>query len=245
MPNAESKATLKTWAQALPAEGVVLIFGHRGEGKSVLAWWLASRLHKRGKEISCLGMPRQARRHFPNWINHLSDYRMLQRHRSLLVIVDEAAFQASARRHQSPENVAWLRLVAVCRHSHHLLLFVTQSNRSLDVGLVSEADIVCFKRPSILHKRFSRAELREDVDEAYEQLKIRKGKGWTFVKEYRDGLAGLLRNTCPSWWSEMASEAFALVQLDRREGEGAGARPFHDKRSKASPSSRCGSPRRT
>ena len=204
---------IRSW-DALPQTGVVLVFGHRGTGKSALAWWLADRLKGKGRGVACLGMPSKARRHFPRWVRHLPTYSALQKHRGLLVVVDEAAFQASARRHQSPENVAWVRLVAVCRHSRHLLLFVIQSNRALDVALVSEADWVCFKRPSILHKRFSRPELREDVDEAYERLKGRKSKVWTFIKEYRDGAVGLLRNDLPQWWSEAASEAFALVALE-------------------------------
>lgn len=208
------------------------MLGHRGKGKSALAWWLANKLHSKGKGVICLGMPRRSRRYFPKWVNYLSDYRKLQTCREQLIVVDEAAFQVSARSHQSSENIAWLRLVAVCRHSQHLLFFIVQSNRSLDVGLVSEADLVCFKQPSILHKRFSRPELREDVEQAYEELIKRKGKTWTFVKEYLNGGVGMLRSHLPPWWSEAASEAFTLVQLEEhtQDRKGAGAQPNHGKK---------------
>jgi len=228
----KTKTKIKTWAQAIPKEGVVVILGHRGEGKSALAWYLAEKAHKRSRTVVSLGTPARSKRHFPDWVKHLRDYNLLQRYRGLMVIVDEAAFQVSARRHQSPDNVAWTRLVAVCRHSHHLLLFIVQSNRSLDVGLVAEADLVCFKKPSLLHIRFSRPELREDVEEAYRALgKQKKTKAWTFVKEYRNGATGLLRNRLADWWSPAASEAFALVSLENgsKDPKQPSVQPSHGK----------------
>ena len=34
-----------TWRK-IPTQGVILIQGHRGEGKSALGWWLAQEMHK-------------------------------------------------------------------------------------------------------------------------------------------------------------------------------------------------------
>ena len=235
---------ITSWT-VLPQSGVILVFGHRGGGKSALAWQLAEQAHKSEKPVLCLGMSTRVRRRFPSWVRHLADYAALQRHRGAFVIVDEAAFQASARRHQSPENIAWTRLVAICRHSRHLLLFVAQSSRALDVGIVSEADWVCFKKPSILHIRFSRPEFRPDVEEAYRCLIAKRSKAWTFIKEYGDGAVGLLRNPVPSWWSEEASEAFALVPLEAQEKPRTrgGVSPLsRGKKCKASRGSPSGSP---
>lgn len=210
---------IRSWEQALPKSGVVVIVGHRGMGKSGLAWWLAEQTHKAKRQVIAFGAPKVAKKLLPKWVEHVAEIQKLARRRGALVIIDEAAFRVMARRHQAQENILWAKMVAISRHKEHLLLFVTQTTRQIDISLMGDADLVVFKKPSLLHIRFSRPEFRTDVEEAYQVLSA-KGKGaksWSMVKDFSNGKTGMLKNTLPSFWSDELSRSFALVELENGE----------------------------
>ena len=58
----------------MPTEGVVVITGHRGEGKSALAWWFAEEpkkkitRRKKRTQIAAMGIPEPARKALPKTI---------------------------------------------------------------------------------------------------------------------------------------------------------------------------------
>ena len=57
----------------LPSNGLVVIEGQRGQGKTSLAWYIAElkRTEKRGKRVIAFGMPAVARKALPKWITHM------------------------------------------------------------------------------------------------------------------------------------------------------------------------------
>ena len=61
-----------TW-KGLPLNGLIIIQGQRGQGKTSLAWKLAElkRTDKRGKRVAAFGMPEQAKKALPKWITHM------------------------------------------------------------------------------------------------------------------------------------------------------------------------------
>lgn len=199
----------------MPPTGVVLVFGHRGGGKSALAWWLAEAAHGRGQQVAAFALSDQAKRALPKWVRHVSTHREVANLKPSLVVADEAAFKVHARRAQSESNVEWTRLVSISRHKGHLLLFITQFTRQLDVALVADADLVLFKRPSLLHLRFARPELRPELEQAYERFAVVRGdkRQWAFVVSYHGGRTGFLRNGLPAFWSDRLSRAFAAVEI--------------------------------
>ena len=221
MPNHQPKPKrIASWS-CLPKTGVVLVFGHRGEGKSALAWWLADEAHKQGRQVAAFALSDQAKTALPKWVRHVETHQEVAKLKPCLVVADEAAFKVHARRAQSEANVEWTRLVAISRHKGHLLLFVGQHARQLDVGLVADADLVVMKRPSLLHLRFARPELRPELEMAYERFAKARGdkRAWSFVVDYHTGRVGFLRNGLPRFWSDKLSKAFAVVELapERKE----------------------------
>ena len=58
---------LRHWNQVFVRRGVYVIFGHRGEGKSALAWWLAERFHQQGRRIVSFHTQQKARKLLPEW----------------------------------------------------------------------------------------------------------------------------------------------------------------------------------
>lgn len=206
----------RSWDDAIPDWGSCLFLGHKGEGKSVLAWWLADGRHKKNPDRAVIawGIPHLAQGAFPAWVQHLGgDINQLRQHRDAIVIVDEAGIRAPARRSMSDENLAWLSLVAIARQAHQLLLYISQHTRQVDVSIVGDADRIVFKLPSELHVRFARAELRPEVMHAREFLLGKADpKRWAYVKDFVSGKEGGLRNGLPDWWTDDSSEAYSLAQ---------------------------------
>ena len=164
-----------------------------------------------------LHTPDRARKLLPKWVVDVKDVKSLSRKAGSVVIVDEAAWQVAARRHQSTENLIWGGLIAVCRHNQHDLIFICQHSRQIDINIIGDADIVIFKNPSILHIRFARPELRGDVVEARRALGEKKGKAnrWGMVYDYHRGARGMLQNPLPTFWSEDLSRAFQGSDMDK------------------------------
>lgn len=215
MTEAKAKPqVIRSWG-VLPKSGVLIFLGHRGKGKSALAWWLAERYHTAGRSIVAYAFSAAARAALPKWVKYCKTLAELGRVAPAVVVVDEAALKVNARRSQSADNVEWTRLVAIARHKGHLLMFIGQHARQIDVSLVTDADMVLMKEPSLLHLRFARPELRPELEQAWDMFQKAKGdkRKKTFVVSYHTGATGFLNNSLPTFWSEKLSKAFAAVEL--------------------------------
>lgn len=200
---------------AIPQVGAITEVGARGSGKSVFFWELADRAHRQGREVVVYGIPRAAHHLFPSYVTHVSgDFQQLRRHRGALVGVDEAAIRAPARRHMSDANMVQTELIAIARQADQLLVWISQHTRQIDINIVGDVDRIVFKRPSILHVRFARPELKGDVLMARQAImsKGRDFQKWSYILDYNEGGYGLVPNRVPTWWTDEASKAFSLAQ---------------------------------
>jgi len=209
------EGSLKTWAQALPKEGVVGVYGHRRKGKTATAWWLAERLHGR-RPVAAFMFPAKARRLLPRWVKHVTAIEQLKKLRGYLVVADEMAFRAHAREFQSDTNKELYKLMAVAGQCHQLLLLICQHTRQLDVGLAMEPDMLILKQPSLLHIRFARPELRPEIQQAWDAFQTAKGdkRSWAYVVDFHEGGTGFLRTRLPTFWSQALSEAYARYEME-------------------------------
>ena len=205
-----------TW-NGIPSNGLVVVEGQRGEGKTSLAWYIAElkRVTKKGKRVIAFGMPVQARKALPKWITHMSTLEEVSTAKPSIVIIDEAAFAANSRRAMQESNIEWLQLIAICRHKDHLLIFVSQHNRQLDVQILADADLVIMKKPSLLHLRFTRPEFKPELETAYEEFQAIKGdtRKWAYVVDYHNGNAKMLKCKLPKFWSERISKAYSEMAI--------------------------------
>jgi SpoVK/Ycf46/Vps4 family AAA+-type ATPase len=205
-----------TW-NSIPSNGLIIIEGQRGEGKTSLAWYIAEvkRVTKKGKRVIAFGMPPQARKALPKWIAHMNTLEEVSKAKPSIVIIDEAAFTANSRRAMQESNIEWLQLIAICRHKDHLLIFVSQHNRQLDVQILADADLVIMKKPSLLHLRFTRPEFKPELEHAYEEFQAIKGdtRKHAYVVDYHNGNAKMLKNGLPKFWSERISKAYSEMAI--------------------------------
>jgi len=206
--------------RTMPSDGVVVITGHRGEGKSALAWWLAETIKtKTKKKIAALGIPDAARKALPKRITHVDTVEEVSNLKPHIVVVDEASIVSNARTAMKSNNQMWLQLIAVCRHKGHLLIFINQHNRQLDVQILMDADYVLMKRPTLLHIKFCRPEFREELQQAYDlfnEMRLPMTKKRVYAVDYHSGTKKMLRAEMPKWWNDKVSKAYASVVL----GEG-------------------------
>ena len=201
----------------MPKTGVLIITGLRGEGKSALAWWLAEHLkaiHK--KQIVALGIPDVAQKAMPKRIKHLDTVEQIDDLKPSIVVVDEASIVANARSAMKTANLLWLKLIAVCRHKGHLLVFINQHNRQLDVQIMMDADYVLMKRPTLLHLKFSRPEFKEELQQAYElfaDMTATGSKKKVYVVDFHTGNKKMLPASMPKWWNDKVSKSYSAVNL--------------------------------
>jgi DNA polymerase III delta prime subunit len=205
-----------SWAR-MPKEGVLLITGFRGEGKSALAWWLAQELKKKHKKpIAAFGVPTGARKALPKRVTYVDTLKEISDLKPSLVIIDEASFVANARSSMTKTNQTWLKLIAVCRHKGHLLIFINQHNRQLDIQIMMDADLFLLKRPTLLHAENCRPEFRTRLMEAYDafqHMSRSATKRKVYVVDYHNGEAKMLPARMPTWWNDKISKAYAEVEV--------------------------------
>jgi predicted double-glycine peptidase len=132
-----------------------------------------------------------------------------------IVICDEAAFIAGSRDAMSKSNKEWLKLIAICRHKDHLLIFIHQQSRQLDVQIMMDADLVLMKRPTQLHLRGARAEFAPEVGEAFDLFSKMRGstKKKVYVVDYHYGGGTMLNAYMPTWWNDRVSKAYSSVDV--------------------------------
>ena len=208
-----SSAPLVSWEKALPNPGIVIILGHRGQGKSALAWWLLENVHKRRSlKAVVVGMPRSKRGLVPDWVEHTENIGKLPE--GAVVLLDEAALRFSARRSQTDTNLAVAGLVALSRQRKQVIILVCHTARMLDVELIFDSDLVVYKMPSMAHVRFERKETASFTQKAREALlKVDNPKKWAYVIDFHGGREGLLKNGMPSFWSENLSNVYAGLDV--------------------------------
>ena len=210
------KARPISW-RTMPSTGVLIITGHRGEGKSALAWWLAEELRtKHRKKIATLGVPDGARSVMPKRIIHVDTVEQISDMKPHIIVVDEASIVANARTAMKSANLLWLKLIAVCRHKGHLLIFINQHNRQLDVQIMMDADFILMKRPTLLHLKFCRPEFREELQQAYDlfsDMTELGSKKKVYVVDFHTGNKKLLPASMPKWWNDKVSKSYSEVVL--------------------------------
>lgn len=213
----------KTWNDLILHPMAIAISGARGSGKSCLAYWLADTMSRaRCCNVVVLGLTPEKEALLPaGWAIIDS---ITQAPPGCVVLVDEVALQFHARRSASSENLEMDRVLSISRQAAQDVIFATHNFRKMDVALVSDLDVIALKKPSFLHSRFERSEIRQftQAAAAWFEQHSKNHKAWTYV--FSDNFEGVVQNPLPAFWTEDLSCGWATTNPYQRALCAAGVR---------------------
>jgi SpoVK/Ycf46/Vps4 family AAA+-type ATPase len=213
-----------TMLKAIPIPGLILIMGAKGKGKSALAHGIAERLKTTRNMDAVLHLPtapaeiaKRIQKLLPPWIKVVTH--MNQWPKRCVVIFDEAAQGAHARRTQSGDAVELDNLMSVSRQRGQLIIFISHHSRKLDLNVIRDVDRIAWKSPTYAHYIFERSELTDFVLKGidfFKDMKESKALRTTLVMDFHNLIFMEFTNTLPSYWSEDLSRLFEDIKTTRR-----------------------------
>ena len=216
-----------TLLRAIPLPGVILIMGAKGMGKSALAHDIAEKLHKTKRLPAVLHLPRiplpiqkQIQSLLPSWNKVVTSTE--QWPKKCVVIYDEAAQSAHARRTQSGDAVELDNLMSISRQRHQLIIFISHHSRKLDPNVIRDIDHIAWKTPTYAHWIFERNELTDFVLKAVDFFSKIKGEKTrlktTLMMNFHDFRFQEFSNGVPSYWCDRLSHLFEDIKSTKKGG---------------------------
>ena len=205
----------------IPYPGVVMIMGDIRTGKTGLAHQIANEVHIKRDLPAILHMPRMnetqrksLQRIVPSWMKVTT--RRAQWKDKTVVIYDEAAQSAHARRSQSGEAMELDDMLAIAGQREQLILFISHYSRKLDLNVCTAVHRIMWKRPTYAHQLWERDEMADFTSKAYTHFRGIHGK----VAQQKASLVldmetfGFFQctNKLPPWWTDRLSRIFKDLQ---------------------------------
>ena len=216
-----SPAGKTTLYSILPYPGVVLVMGGRRKGKTGLAHEAARQFHSRRLIPVVVHLPyapetirRKIQKQLPPWMKIVS--RVSEWPKNAIVIYDEAAQSAHARRTQTGDAVQLDNLIGISGQRNQLIIFISHHSRKVDLNVIHEVDRILWKEPTYAHQMFERDELSDFTMRAYDFFKEIKGevarKKATLIIDFHNLRFLECKNNLPPWWTDQLSRLFQDVQ---------------------------------
>ncbi len=212
-------------ARLLDHPAVILILGHRGNGKTVLAF----RLQELLKDVAvpyAVGLPGKASGLLPDWYGLAQDFDTVPT--NAVIYVPESYRFFHARDTQSAQGRAVADLVNLSRHRKHTLIFDVQNAAQLDRNIISEVDLVLVKEPGPFQEGFERTQFQGIMDSARAAFagvgKERKKRAVWVVAPAADIQGQLMENRLPTFWRESLSRVFGGASVSISGGHGTEAK---------------------
>jgi len=198
----------------IPKEGLILILGGIGSGKSALAYKIAEVMHfTLNKPVYAFGFPEDKSHTLPDFIQPVQSVEFPEKS---IVLSDESYLQFHSRSFMAEQSKFMDVFTGLVRQKAILAVYVSQTARKLDVGIVSSAQLVLIKKPSILQIRLDRSEMRGILNTALEAFQNSKGDHKKHVYAIGEHYEGFIinANDLPSFWSDELSRVWKGVSLE-------------------------------
>lgn len=206
----------------IPYPGVVMIMGDIRTGKTGLAHEIAAELHHKRNLPAILHIPRMnesqrksVQRITPSWMK-VTTKRSQWKDRTV-VIYDEAAQSAHARRSQSGDAMELDDMLAIAGQREQLILFISHYSRKLDLNVCTAVHRIIWKRPTYAHQLWERDEMADFTGKAYQFFKGIRGpvaqKKACLVLDMENFAFYQCTNKLPEWWSDRLSRIFKEIQI--------------------------------
>jgi len=198
-------------ARYLGCPSVNLLLGKRRTGKSAFGYRVLEIAHDNDIQAQVLGVPKQKHYLLPDFIEPIS--KVSEMGDDSAILIDEAYSLFFAREAMAALNKTMAKVMGAVGQKNQILLMATHITRKIDVSCVYEADNLVFKKPSKLHLRMERQEIRDFLKEASAFFEKRPDYRELAYIITGDGTV-LVRNRVPAFWSEDLSAALAGVDMD-------------------------------
>ncbi len=210
-----------TLLRAIPPTGLVLIMGEMRKGKSALAHDIAERLHKKSGRSAVLHLPkippdlhRKIQHLLPRWMKLVHTTAEWPKHS--IVIYDEAAQGAHARRTQAADAIELDNLMSISGQRDQLIIFISHHSRKLDPNVLRGIGRLVWKSPSFAHWLFERDEISDFVLKAidfFQTLTPKQALKTAFIMDLHQFKFQQFTNKLPSYWSDQLSKLFEDVRV--------------------------------
>lgn len=207
----------------IPYPGVVMIMGDIRTGKTGCAHEISYLMHSRRHLPAILHVPRAdeklrktIQRLVPPWMKVTTKRKDWKD--GAVVIYDEAAQSAHARRAQSGDAVELDDLLAIAGQREQLIIFISHYSRKLDLNVCTAVHRIIWKRPTYAHQLWERDEMADFTGKAYDWFKGISGetakKKACLVLNMEDFGFSQCNNALPPWWTDRLSRIFKEVQIN-------------------------------
>ncbi len=217
---------------------VTLLMGERRFGKTATAHKIAEDMYRSRKVRTMVHLPpsapleirRRIQKLLPGYMKITSKTEEWEK--NCVVIYDEAAQTAHARRTQSGDAVALDNLIGISGQRNQFLIFICHHSRKLDLNVVREVNHIIWKRPTYAHQLFERDELADFTMKAFDFFaELRKGrklnepirrmlKRNNLVLDFADFRFFSFENSLPQHWTEDLSNLFQDINKVGRKAPG-------------------------
>jgi len=123
---------------------IIYIVGGRGQGKTVLAFWIVEQIHLIDLLYPIYIVGEGIIKQFPAWINCCENIKDVPN--GAFVILDEASIRYSAREFYKEANMLLGKLLAIARHKDLSIIFITQHTGLIDINILRLRDIILWKK---------------------------------------------------------------------------------------------------
>lgn len=209
----------------IPYPGVVMIMGDIRTGKTGLAHAIAGEMHRKHNLPAILHIPKlderqrkSLQRITPSWMK-VATKRSQWKDRTV-VIYDEAAQSAHARRSQSGDAMELDDMLAIAGQREQLILFISHYSRKLDLNVCTAVHRIIWKRPTYAHQLWERDEMADFTSKAYDFFRGIRGqvaqKRACLVLDMENFAFLQCNNKLPEWWSDRLSRIFKEIQIQNK-----------------------------
>jgi len=218
--------------------GIALILGSRRFGKTASAHKIGETLHNHYGVRVMVHLPKSTPIEIKRKIQKLlPEYMKVttkteEWEKDSVVIYDEAAQSAHARRTQSGDAVELDNLIGISGQRNQFLIFICHHTKKLDPNVVREVNFIIWKRPTYAYQLFERDELSDFTMKAFDYFAaLRKGRKLTdairkmlkrsnLVLDFNDFRFFSFDNPLPTYWTDDLSNLFEDISKPGRKAPG-------------------------
>lgn len=207
----------------LPQNGLCVIAGGLGSGKTCLGYGILEVMHyfNPEKPVIAYGFPKEKSDILPDWVQVSNTQEFPD---ESIVVADEAHIAFHSRESMNKKSRQLDKFLALLRQKNIFGIFISQTFRRLDIGVLTTAQLVLIKKVPLLQVQLDRSQMKKKLETVAEGFKKARKRGYDpvkcvyFISNYHDS-EGLLYNSNfePTFWTDDISRGWSNVSMQNKK----------------------------